>query len=501
MTDIEMLKIVRRYLIDTSTKVYRDYKFFLQAENIPQRRKIYNSRVDLNSKEAPQQVVCKTLCELAKRDLTEKYNLDVELITCDNDEFGHYDILVTNPATGHKFVINCFSDLELNQCGMRSKRFASKAYIEERYPEKIDEYSYITKEQLKEIDEELGYLEYGMYFDEYIALLAKEFENIKEHLVDDIGLRRSLDIYLDIDNNCEECFKNRQAINQQIRETTDPKEIQILRDYLQVIDRQESVFRDYIKKIIDQFTTEDILHLKFEFLSRFFNDRGKIKGHIELTRFFKILIRKFFTAEEIDKFRAYNCYFDRDSSKKGIPLFSSFPDSRVRFICFDLSDTVFLASTTNKESLKMGKSEWESFKKINNVVCSQINTSPNTLAEVLRNEGIGVNILKHAVLKKKISNIEDIVFGDMSSQQTKMSPNSVSVLNGDLKINSPDGRVFEILLNPDKIVISVDGKQTTYFYEGDTLTRIDEDGRFQYIWKDEGKYERIECPVESQKSR
>jgi len=62
--DIDMLTNVRKYLIDISKRVYRDYKFFFQAENREQRREIYNRSVSIGDSSCYYPVVCKSFCKV-----------------------------------------------------------------------------------------------------------------------------------------------------------------------------------------------------------------------------------------------------------------------------------------------------------------------------------------------------------------------------------------------------------------------------------------------------
>ena len=251
--DIDMLINVRKYLIEISKNVYRDYNFFFQAENKEQRREIYNHDVKIDDSSESYPIVCKSCCEMIKKDLISLYGYDVDVISCDSDEFGHCDILIKGDK---KYIINCLSDLELNQVGMRSHRFASYEYCKERYSELLNDENigFLSVEEVKKIDESIGFFD-GMYFDAVIDALAKEFKNFKFYLKSDEGLR---DILLG------------------------------------------SVSDEYV----DNMNIIDMLKAKFKFLCNYFNGRENIIGHIELIRIYKMLMKRFFSKEEL-KFHSY----------------------------------------------------------------------------------------------------------------------------------------------------------------------------------------------------
>ena len=174
--DIEELKLVKDVLIKVSKRVYRDLEFFYQADNKKQRRKIYNREINYDPNNS-YGIVCNTLCKIIQEICVNQYGLDIELITCDTDEFGHVDILVTTQS-GNKYIINCLSDLERIQLGMKTTRFASEEYFDERYSSLLDKstISFLSEEEKRKIDEDIGYLQL-MYMDDFFDMLKSEFDD------------------------------------------------------------------------------------------------------------------------------------------------------------------------------------------------------------------------------------------------------------------------------------------------------------------------------------
>lgn len=434
--DIQMLTNVRKYLIDISKRVYRDYKFFFQAENKKQRRDIYNHVVVIDDSYSSYPVVCKSYCDMVMKDLVSMYGYDVSVISCDNDEFGHCDILVSGDQ---KYIINCLSDLELNQFGMRSHRFASLEYCLERYSNLLecDNIGHLSADEVKGIDETIGYFN-GMYFDDVIDCLAKEFGNFKLYLKSDAGLRNLLIGDVDCD-------------------------------------------------YIDSLSVLELLKVKFKFLCNYFNGRQDIVGHIELIRIYKLLMKKFFSCQELKYIKWSNCFFDKENSCVDFSIFNTSSD-RVRFISFEVDDMVYLISTVSNEFVYMSSSEWESFKLNNNVLVNSISGSGDSISEVLRNKGIGVNIMKHSVVKKMLNDIEDCIFFGKSDSYKKCVLDDVCKQGKKVVLRDDFNNEYCIFLDNFFIKITINHDSYIYYYIDDDLVLSGYDETVVFKWKDEGVY-------------
>ena len=424
--DIEVLSIVRKYLIDNSSCVYRSYEFFFQAENKPQRRKIYNEDISFVDGET-YSVVCKSYCEAIKKDLVSLYGLNVSVISCDNDEFGHCDILID---TGNKYIINCLSDLERNQMGMSPKRFASLEYTLERYPDLADSISYLTSDEMRFIDEQVGFISNGVYFDDTLEVLKSEFENFELNL------------------------------------------------------RSDSELCSLLGLSLDNLSDEELLKGKFRFLFTFLNDRQNIIGHIELVRIYKLLIRKLFNKDEIRNIKCFNCFSDNLKDLDGIFDLS---DTRIRFICTVVYDEVYLVSTVSNKFMCLSLSEWQQFKEDNCIFENSMIGSNDSISEVLRNKGIGVNIIKHSVVKNLLFKIEECIYCGMSELDKKELLKNIA---------SQDNKVF-FVIGGDRYLIELDNTYIkigfnedvyTFYYLNDNLVSESSDAIVTYLWYDEGKY-------------
>ncbi|MBO5183140.1 MAG: hypothetical protein J6B64_01955 [Bacilli bacterium] len=425
--DLQDLTIVRDFLIKISKNIYRDYKFFFQAENKEQRRKIYNQQYKYEE-EKNYSIVCKTLCLMVKKYLNETYQMDVEIITCDNDEFGHYDILVNG-----KYIINCLSDLERNQVGMKPKRFASYKYCLERYPSKINELAFLTEQEVEKIDEKIGYKS-TVYLDDAIKLLKEEFNNIEYYLKNDPQLKYNL--------------------------TKEKKE---------------------------KFTKEELLKIKMEFLIKCFGVHGNIIGFIELVRTYKILIKQLFDDTERKIIKSYNCFTDQDIDND---IFKT-PDTRKRFIAIKINDSIYIITIIKNKFMKLNIPEWEQFQKNYNITLNEMVSSTDNINEILRNKGIGVNIMKHTIVKQVLTDINDAILKEKTSETKEKILNSLEKQGNIIEFKDDNNNNYIIILNEKIIIIKINDYEVKYYYDNDILVSDDGKQIIGYEWIDEGKYEKI----------
>lgn len=169
------LAITRNVLKKLSDIFYRDYTFFLNKENLVDRKDIYNKKIDIKNIEEFS-IVCKTYCEIIKEILKENYDINSELISPFSDEFRHVDLMITT-KDGKKYIIDPLSDLVEMQVGLKTNNFASKIYYDKNYKKIYKEISFLTDEELEEIDDKIGYKNGSKYLDDHLEELKKYFHN------------------------------------------------------------------------------------------------------------------------------------------------------------------------------------------------------------------------------------------------------------------------------------------------------------------------------------
>lgn len=163
-----------KYMINELSKLfYRNYTFFMFKEDLKNRTKIYERTIDPKNVE-DFSVVCKSYCKLIKQLAKELYDIDTNLISMRDDKYRHVDLLVRTKEK-KKYIISPFEDIENMQVGLRTKYFASKEYHDKAY-KNAKEISFISNEELKEIDKKIGYTKDGKYLDD-------ELEEVKKNLI------------------------------------------------------------------------------------------------------------------------------------------------------------------------------------------------------------------------------------------------------------------------------------------------------------------------------
>ena len=175
------IAITRSILKNLSNLFYRDYTFFLNKENLIDRKDIYNKKVDIaNIKDFS--IVCKTYCEIIKKILKENYDINSELISPFSDEFRHIDLMITT-KTGKRYIIDPLSDLVEMQVGLKTNNFASKAYYDKTYKDTYKEISFLTDEELEEIDDRIEYKNESKYLDEELEKIKSYFDSNMEQTI------------------------------------------------------------------------------------------------------------------------------------------------------------------------------------------------------------------------------------------------------------------------------------------------------------------------------
>ena len=445
-SDLAELRDLKKILIDISGQVYRDLRFFYQSENKQQRREIMNGTVDIESNKI-YGVLCRTLCKVVKK-AGENANLNLDLITCDTDEFGHVDLLLTT-KNGNRYIINCLSDLERIQIGMKTKRFASEEYYNERYKGLLTNISFLSDEENLEIDKDIGYFQL-MYTDEFIDVLKGEFINFIEILNNDVDLRNFI------------------------------------------------LGNGSTKEDVDKLSPEQITDLKLKFLLDFCNKRKGIIGHIELVRIYKLLSKQLFSKEERKLIRGYDCFLDK---KSDTPLPNekiwNVDEDRVRFLKLTVGDSIYLLTTSDDTYKKMSRGEYEQFFDKYNVHENELANSVGVITEAIRNKGVGVNLLKHMVLKRKLKKLDE--------EASKLSQNEIDTILLQIEQTDKNEEIcftvnndsYAIKLEEISITVSVNGKESKYNYENDNLVEITAEKKITYKWIDEGRYLLEEAPPDN----
>ncbi len=166
------LAIAKMVCMEISKKYFRDETFFLFKENLIQREKIYNKELLKDDFS----ITCISICKLLKIILKENYNIDTELVTLSNDKYAHIDLMITC-SDGKKYILNPLMDLIDFKVRRKTTYFATK-YSADMYCKRIPEISFLTEEEIANIDNKINYLKKGKYF-----IDIKKYDKITEENV------------------------------------------------------------------------------------------------------------------------------------------------------------------------------------------------------------------------------------------------------------------------------------------------------------------------------
>ena len=138
----------------------------------------------------------------------------------------------------------------------------------------------------------------------------------------------------------------------------------------------------------------------------------------------------------------------------------------------------------------MSLNEWNMFKIKNNVIVNFVSSNPNSFSEILRNKGVGVNIMKHFVVKNRLIGIENKIFDGKSDEFKDSFLNLIAEQGLNITFGDDYHNSYNIVLNDSYVLISINGFEEKYFYDGDNLV-LNRDGFYtEYEWKDEGRYDK-----------
>ena len=171
------LEELRYFYLQMGTK-FSYNRDFLNAKNYQQIRRIYNefitkSMIERENYQNKISATCKQFAEVTSETINAanryKKRIETRVVGYVEDEENHVEIVAT--IDGKNYCLSIDKDLYKIQKGMKTKGFATSQIA-------IDgtQCEMITEEELKSIDEKLGYCKKGIYTDDIIQILRKEME-------------------------------------------------------------------------------------------------------------------------------------------------------------------------------------------------------------------------------------------------------------------------------------------------------------------------------------
>lgn len=459
--EIEIAK-ARKLELQILPLLRRNINFFYAGANFPKKSKAYNRPINekeidnaISGKQQAISVVCKPLCEMVVNILKEN-GLNAETISCDTDMFRHTDVLLTTSA-GKQYIINYLEDMENVQSGMKTPDFASKAYYERRYQKfegglttdgkSLDNINFLSSEQLNKIDKNLGYKKFGMYLDDVIEQIRKEFENFREITAENEYLTKVL----------------RLEKNGQVPTENEKKQI------------RERTFEKY-----KNMTDDEILEQKLDWIFNYFNERMDITGHTDFVMYYsRLLLSKVLSAEEYKKLTRYDCFVRKDDVPENsqieniLDYNNTEEEDKFRFCLLQYGDKAYAFSTKPNVYVKLNGKDLEQLSQYSKLSKSE---KPSDLVLNLCDRGNAVPLLFHPLGSKLLNERAAMISSNLSEDERKREIEKLanSIIGTDGEITSitipyPNGEEIYIYINENNEFTTKTTVGTTiYHYNEET---------------------------------
>lgn len=206
-------------------------------------------------------VICNSSAEILVYVL-KRLNINAECFY--NANISHAEAII-HSSNNKLYCCNFSGDFHFIQSNRKTKYFCNELFLEEFYKDKIKNHfgvepSFIKKKELKRIDDKLGYTFHGLYMDDFIEALRKEFNKNSSPLE----------------------FENTQFPNLTNRK-------------------------------------DKLLKYKFDFLinhANIINEVGTPVGFSETTRYYWNLFKNVFSEKDLKKIHRYECFFSEKLDKE-----------------------------------------------------------------------------------------------------------------------------------------------------------------------------------------
>ena len=438
----------------------RNINFFYAGANIPKKAKAYEQEVNLEDieesfekREKTIDATCKPLCRTVAEILNAN-GIHAETVSCDTDIFRHTDVLITT-SSGKQYIINYLEDMEIIQTNMRTPDFASEQYYNRRYKKfegttttdgkHLDNIAFVASERLEQIDENLGYKKYGMYMDDVVEQIRKEFSD----------------------------FRNQMAINEFLEERLKKLES----DGKRFSEEEE---KDIKKKITDkwqQMSDDEILERKVDWIFEYFNSRGKITGHTDFVMYYsRLLLAKVLSPEEYKKVERFDCFIrenevEENSRIKDVLDYIHQEDEKLRFCMIKIPNSSYVFSTKEGVYLKLNADELRKLEQEAKISKSE---KPSNLILLLADRGNALPLVFNPMGQKIINERAEMEDQDGSDEKIQLLAKSIKCTDGkfaDGKVTSmeipyPDGSTKFIYIDENNELAEIQyGKKRIYHYD------------------------------------
>lgn len=437
----------------------RNINFFYAGANFPKKAKAYHNELKeeeideaISKKESRISVVCKPLCDTVANILREN-GLNATTVSCDTDMFRHTDVLLTT-SLGKQYIINYLEDIENVQTGMQTPDFASQAYYERRYKKfegastpdgkTLENIQFLSDEQIGKIDEKLGYKKYGMYMDDVIRQIKAEFKDFRTIMAEN------------------------EYMNEEFRQE---------REGHNLTDAEKQGLKASITKKYQEFSDDEILEQKLDWIFDYFNGRMDISGHTDFVMYYsRLLLSQVLELDEYSKLTRYDCSVSKNNVPNDLPIKdvldydNNEEEKRLRFCLLTCGENVYAFSTKPNIYKKFNQEELKQLSEYANISKSQ---KPSDLVLQLCDKGNAVPLLFHPLGAKMLNERAELIDPSLPEEERKREleklVSSIKATDGDvtsITIPYPNGEEKYIYINENN-EFAVRTKEGTTIYHYD----------------------------------
>lgn len=455
------LAIARKLEILMLPHLRRNINFFYAGANFPKKAQAYHNELSqeevddvMAGKMSRVSVVCKPLCDTVAAILREN-GLDATTVSCDTDMFRHTDVLLTT-SSGKQYIINYLEDIENVQTGMQTPDFASEAYYKRRYEKfeggltpdgkSLDNIQFLGEEQIGKIDENIGYKKYGMYMDEVIAQIKSEFEDFRTIMAEN------------------------EYMNEELRRQREGH-------FLTVAEKKQ--LKEKIDAKYEEFTDDQILEQKLDWIFEYFNGRMDISGHADFVMYYsRLLLSRVLNPDEYKKLTRYDCFVLRNEVLEDSPIKqildydSDEEEKRLRFCLLSCGESTYAFSTKPKAYTKLTQKQLDEIEEYANISKSQ---KPSDLVLALCDRGNALPLIFHPLGQKMLNERAALIEQNLPEAERQGELNKLAGA-----IKATDGEVTSITIpypNGEEkyIYITTENEFAVRTSKGTTVYHYDEE--------------------------
>ena len=208
-------------------------------------------------------------------------------------------------------------------------------------------------------------------------------------------------------------FRNVQATNE-IMEKQD------------ITEEEKKVIRDKYAN----YSQEEILEQKLDWIFKYFNDRMDINGHADFVMYYsRLLLKRVLSEDEYNSLVRYDCFVYNDKVPENSPIKKVLnyenPDNieKSRFSALKAGDKLYVFSTKAKEYVKLEKEDFQKMKEYTNISKSE---KPSDLILYLCDIGNALPLVFHPLGSQILNERANMIDKNLNEEKRKKAIEELS---------------------------------------------------------------------------